>query len=759
MESISGIIEEIIYRNETNGYTVLTISTDDGLETCVGIMFKVVVGERLEARGRYSQHVTYGHQFIVDDFATTIPHELQGVERYLGSGIIKGIGPKLAKKMIDQFGERILDIMEKEPERLVEIKGISAKKAQDIGLQFLQQYTMRQSIIFLQSYQLSMTMALKIYNYYKEKTYQVVQQNPYRLAEDIYGIGFKVADRIAIQDGVADDNPERLKAAVQYVLNRALNDGHTYLPKDELITKVEAMIQLPLDYIDHVLLEMHLNKKIVIQKMESEASQNSLDKDEMGVNSQTSVPVEKIYLEHYYEMEQYIAFKYLECLSAEVPIFALNAELLHESDDEIVLDEGQRGIVKRALTESCLIITGGPGTGKTTLIHAVVQQFRQQGQVVALAAPTGRAAKRMTESTGVEAKTIHRLLENNYLGESHRQTFERNEEYPLECDVLIVDEASMMDVFLMYHLMKAVPLGVRLILVGDKNQLPSVGAGNVLRDLLAFSEQLPVVSLEKIFRQGEASGIVENAYAILHGEPLTYQTKKDFFLVKRRQQNQILTQLISLIQSRLPKFTGLDRMADMQVLTPMRKSLLGSNHLNKELQKVLNPPMKSKSEKKHRELIFREGDKVMQIKNNYQLEWSVKSAFGYRLDEGLGVFNGDIGIVEEINHFSETIRICLEGERQVDYPFALLDELDHAYALTVHKAQGSEYPLVIFPVFNGSPLLLTRHLFYTAVTRAKKYVVLVGDPVVIDKMVQNDKQMKRYSSLDYFLDKASHYIG
>ena len=727
MEKKSGIIEDIIFRNEDNGYTVFEVLTDSGTETFVGTALKLSVGEEIIAQGEYSEHSVYGRQFQVKDCTTQAPQGIKAMERYLGSGAVKGIGPVLAGKIVARFGEDTFRIMEEEPEQLAQVSGISHKKAMAIAESFFEQRNMRRVFLFLQEYELSMTYALRIYEAYQEKTFFVVKEQPYRLAAEIAGIGFRTADRIAEKSGVARNSPERILSGIRYVLEEAAGEGHVYLPKTELFHRVCELLQLEIDYLEPYLMEMQMKQQVVVRQ-----------KSEMDA----------VYLESYYRMERYIATKLLTLQSFSTVTIGEGIDSrgkLPGEKKDWQLDEVQAEAVERSLRENVLVITGGPGTGKTTIINRIIRLYTDAGYQVELAAPTGRAAKRMAEATGHSARTIHRLLENYYSADKNQQRFQRDEDYPLECDLLIVDEASMLDIFLTYHILKALPEGARLILVGDRDQLPSIGAGNILKDIL--NSRIPSVRLSRIYRQRDNSAIVVNAFHIRQGESMEYKGKSDFFFIKRSQRRQMVEEIIGLIKTRLPKFTGFDPITEMQVITPMRKGALGAAQLNAELQKALNPPTKKKYEKTFRDLIFREGDKVMQIKNDYQMEWKIFSPAGEVLEEGSGIFNGDIGLIEDVNDFEECLTVCFDEEKRVKYPYAALEGLDLAYAMTVHKSQGSEYPVVILPLFDAGSRLLTRNLLYTAITRAKNYVVLIGEERIAEQMIANNREINRYSGL------------
>lgn len=729
MERIEGVVEDVVYRNEENGYTVLTVVVEQKEVTVVGLMFGVTIGEHIIAEGEYTSHNIYGQQLQVKHIETKMPNEVASIERYLGSGAIKGIGGALAKRIVDKFGEDTFYIIENDPLKLADIKGISAKKAQVIATVFYEQRSMRQVVIFLQEYGVSLTYALKIYNQYKEKTYEVVKSNPYMLAEDIQGISFRIADDIAERIGIDRDSEFRIMAAVKHVLYQSGQDGHTYLEADVLKYNTKNLLMIgELDF-DNILLQLQLKGSVIVEEIEG---------------------TQCIFLSMVDRMEKYIAAKLFELshVNSEVVVLSDIEIKMIESEMGIEFDQNQIEAMSQSLTAGTLIITGGPGTGKTTTLNGIIKLLEDENQVVLLAAPTGRAAKRMSETTGREAKTIHRLLEISG-GAEGNQHFERNEDYPLECDVVVIDEISMIDTSLMYHLLKAVVPGIRLIFVGDKDQLPSVGPGNILKDMIA-SGYINTVKLQRIFRQAGESHIVTNAHKINSGEMIDLKNKnKDFFYIKRYDGERILNEIISLVKDRLPKFAGLKKAEGIQVLTPTRKGMLGVERLNEVLQAALNPPNSKKAEKTYRQKLFREGDKVMQIKNNYNIPWRIMSQYGFNIDEGVGVFNGDMGLVVEINLFTEKVKVIFDDQRMVYYDFSGLDELELAYAVTIHKSQGSEYPVVVMPMFKGPTMLLNRNLLYTGITRARQYVVLVGDDQVVARMIENNKEMKRNSALKY----------
>ena len=733
-ESVTGYIDHIIFRNEDNGYTVMVLKGVEGEDelTCVGSFPVITQGASVEATGKYIQHPVYGKQFQAEFLTEKMPEDALAMERYLGSGAIKGIGAALAGRIVRHFGGDTLRIVEEEPERLAEIKGISEKKAREIAAQIEEKADMRKAMIFLQKYGISLNLGAKIYQKYGDSVYSVLQENPYRLAEDISGVGFKIADEIAYRIGIHTDSDYRIRSGMLYTLLQATGEGHIYLPKEELFQRSSQLLGVDSSYMEKHLMDLSMDRKIIQKECDGEIL---------------------VYPAQYYYLELNTA-RMLEELNVLCPE---DEKLMErriaqiEKETGTVLDEMQKKAVKEAASHGLFILTGGPGTGKTTTINAIIRFFEGEGADLRLAAPTGRAAKRMTETTGVEAQTIHRLLELSGMPEEDREGqavhFERNAENPLETDVIIIDEMSMVDIHLMHSLLMAVTTGTRLILVGDENQLPSVGPGNVLRDIIR-SEQFPVVELKKIFRQASESDIVVNAHKINQGEQVVLDNKsRDFFFLKRYDADIIIRVLIALIQEKLPRYVEA-RPFDIQVLTPMRKGLLGVERLNGILQRYLNPPSEQKKEKEVGQGLFREGDKVMQIRNNYQLEWEIRGKYGIPVDQGVGVFNGDTGILKTINEFAETAEVEFEDGRCAEYSFKQLDELELAYAVTIHKSQGSEYPAVVIPLLSGPRMLLNRNLLYTAVTRARKCVTVVGSEETFREMINNEKQQRRYSSLD-----------
>ena len=725
-EMINGYVDHIIYRNADNGYTVLVMICDEEEVTCVGTFSDIAEGENIEAHGSYTNHPTYGRQFAVKSFEEKAPKDEMAIERYLGSGAIKGVGIALAARIVRRFKSDTFRIIEEEPERLAEVKGISERKAMEIADQVNAKRDLRQAMIFLQQYGISTTLAVKIYNTYGQEIYGILKENPYRMADDVEGVGFRTADEIASRVGIRTDSDFRIRSGIQYALLQASNEGHTYLPMPELTQRASNLLQIEPEYIEKHYMNLAMDRKIIMRKVDDTT---------------------QIYASSFFYMEANTAtmLKQLNA-SFDVPDIEIEERLRQiEKQTKMDLDEHQVEAVKEAVRNGLLVITGGPGTGKTTTINTIIRYFELEGMDIFLAAPTGRAAKRMSETTGFEARTIHRMLELNG-GMEGNAGFERNEQNPLETDVIIIDEMSMVDISLMYALLKAIAAGTRLILVGDVNQLPSVGPGSVLKDIID-SNEFHTVKLTKIFRQASTSDIIVNAHKINRGEPVSLDNKSmDFFFLNRYEADKIINVTLQLIKQKLPKFVGASEY-DIQVLTPMRKGLLGVDRLNGILQMYLNPADKRKREKEHGNTIFREGDKVMQTKNNYQLEWEIRSKYGLCIDKGTGIFNGDMGIIEEINDFAETMTVSFDEGRMVEYPYKLLDELELAYAVTIHKSQGSEYPAVVIPLLSGPRMLMNRNLLYTAVTRAKKCVTIVGNDTTFNQMIENNSQLKRYSGL------------
>ena len=741
MESVKGYVEHIIFRNEENGYTVFRMENDDGELTCVGNFHYIAEGELLKLQGEYTLHHVYGMQLKVESYEVMEPEDLLSIERYLGSGAIRGIGAALAGRIVKKFREDTFRIIEEEPERLAEVKGISERKAQEIAEQVEAQREMRQAMIYLQKFGITTTMAARIYQHYGQKLYQILEENPYRMADDIQGIGFKTADEIAMRMGIHADSDFRVKSGIYYALQQSVTDGHVYLTEDSLQYRASRLLEVNLEDIRPWLLDLAMERKVVLK--------------ETGTGT-------RVYAAHYYYMELNTA-KMLHDLNVTYKTEEKNLERRLSRIEEgtaLELDEKQKEAVRAAVEHGILVLTGGPGTGKTTTINALIHYFLEEQMEIRLAAPTGRAAKRMSEATGYEAQTIHRLLEvsGNPEDEEARGGFSRNEENPLEADVIIIDEMSMVDLPLMQALLRAILPGTRLILVGDTSQLPSVGPGSVLKDMIR-SGCFHVVKLTKIFRQAQESDIVMNAHKIDRGEYVLLDNKsRDFFFLKRDDADVIIRVILTLIQKKLPGYVHAEPY-DIQVLTPMRKGLLGVERLNSVLQEYLNPPSPDKTEKENGSRIFRVGDKVMQIKNNYQLEWEIRTKYGLTVDKGTGIFNGDMGMITEINTYTETLEVEYDEKRRVRYSFDLLDELELAYAVTIHKSQGSEYPAVIIPLLRGPRQLFHRNLLYTAVTRARKCVTLVGSEETFQEMIRNADEQNRNTSLDEriqeFMEPAS----
>lgn len=731
---VEGFVENIIFRNEDNGYTVFDITYKGEEITCVGILSYISAGEFIAAQGEFVKHPVYYMQFKIQSYEFKAPDDEKSVRRYLASGAVKGIGEKLAETIVKTFGADTFRIMEEEPERLAEIKGISIKKAMDIAAQLTDKRDVRRAMMFMQEFGISMKLANKIYSRYGQDIYTILKENPYRLADDIEGVGFKIADDIASKVGIKVDSDFRIKSGIFYVLCQAAGQGHVYLPMEVLEEYVKSLLLIDFKDMEKYVMDLAVERKIVVKQKD-------------GHNN--------VYAAQYYYMEASSARMLCDldiqysCDEAELD--AAITKIEHGLD--IKLDEIQREAVKKSVRNGLVVITGGPGTGKTTTINTIIKYFQMEGMDIRLAAPTGRAAKRMTETCGVEAQTIHRLLEVCGAPEEDKTRttagtrFDRNEENPLETDVIIVDEMSMVDISIMNSLLKAVAVGTRLILVGDTDQLPSVGAGNVLKDIIA-SGCFPVVKLEKIFRQAAESEIVINAHKINRGEKIILNKySRDFLFVRRQTPDEIIAAICTLVKQKLPAYVGA-QVNEVQILTPSKKSAVGSLRLNRIMQEFLNPPSPGKAEKVFGETTFREGDKVMQIKNNYQLEWEKRSRYGIPCDAGSGVFNGDTGVVAEINAFTEQLTVKFDDERYVNYDFNQLEELELAYAITVHKSQGSEYPAVVIPMYPGPRMLMNRNLLYTAVTRARKCVCMVGNESCFHQMAENETEQRRYSSLD-----------
>ncbi|MBE6071239.1 MAG: ATP-dependent RecD-like DNA helicase [Clostridium butyricum] len=729
MEVLNGFVENIVFKSEDTGYVVCRVRSDKNLVSAVGTVPFLREGQNVKLTGYWTLHKQFGNQFNIQDYEEILPNSIDGIEKYLSAGVIHGIGPITAKKIIEKFGEETLDIMENHIERLMEIEGIGEKKFQIIYESYIEQQGLKDIILYFNKHGVTNNQCVKIYKKFGPNAKQIVSDNPYILCEEISGIGFKTADRIAMSIGIKNDSDFRIQSGIKYVMNQFCALGNTFMPKSNIIEECKKNLLVEEELIEKNIYDMSAKQKIALEKI------NDI---EMG------------FLLPYYYCELGVTRKIITLGLQEIQTINsdVNFEIgVFEEEQKIKFAESQKEAILGAFNNGIEIITGGPGTGKTTIIKAIIHIYENNGMKVLLGAPTGRAAKRMTESTGREAKTIHRLLEMG-VSDGDESVFERGESSPLDCDVIIIDEASMIDIMLMHNLLKAIKLGTRLIIVGDVDQLPSVAPGNVLRDLIE-SEYIKVVRLKEIFRQGNESLIVINAHRINNGEmPILNQKDKDFFFIHQENIDSILTTIIDLMKRRLPKFNNeWNILKDMQVLTPMRKGVLGVTNLNERLQEVFNPPNPDKKEIKSRDMILREGDKVMQIKNNYSLKWLRIAGLGE--DEGVGVFNGDLGFIQSIDEEKKTLTILFDDERKVFYDFSFLDELDLAYATTIHKSQGSEFKVVIIPAFMGSPFLMNRNLLYTGITRAKQLVVVVGFQRALLYMINNVTSMERYSALQY----------
>lgn len=727
MATVNGYVEKIKFRNEENGYSILSVNSDGEEYVLVGTFPYISEGDFIEASGRSVEHPVYGDQIQVETYELKAPEDSASMERYLGSGAVKGVGTALAARIVRRFKADTFRIIEEEPERLAEVKGISEKMAMSISEQMEAKKDLRQAMMFLQEYGISMNLALKIYNEYGPRLYGIMKENPYRLADDIQGVGFKMADEIAQRVGIFTDSDFRIRSGIFYTLLQSVANGHTYLPKEELLAGASELLHVDPESMEKHLVDLQMEKKIVVKGQE-------------------------IYAAQYYYMELNAARMLHDLnLRGSAPEGEIRKKLERIcAEEQIEPDELQIQAVIEAVNSGLLIITGGPGTGKTTTINTIIRYFEQEEMEILLAAPTGRAAKRMTEATGYEARTVHRLLELTGIpddsGSSSGMHFERNEENPLDADAIIIDETSMVDIYLMHALLRAVNPGTRLILVGDVNQLPSVGPGNVLRDLID-SGCFNVVCLTRIFRQAAESDIIVNAHRINGGEQIPLgKPSRDFLFIRRENPDAIISAMITLIREKLPGYVHADPF-EIQIMTPMRKGALGVERLNSILQEYLNPKSPDKAEREAGGVIYRVGDKVMQIKNNYQIEWEIRNRYGIPVDGGTGVFNGDIGRIRSINTFAEQLTVEFDEGKMVDYSFRQLEELELAYAITIHKSQGSEYPAVVVPVHSGPRMLMTRNLIYTAVTRARSCVCLVGIPETFQAMVNNEMEQRRYTGL------------
>lgn len=729
MDTFEGYIEKIIYRNEENGYTVLELSAEGEEQTLTGNMPDVEAGEYLEASGTLIDHPLYGIQLAVESYERKAPEDKESILRYLASGAIKGVGEALAARIVKKFGTDTMRILEDEPERLAEVKGISERMAQDIGGQAAEKRDQRDAMMFLQQYGISLKLSAKIFERYGNAMYKIIRENPYKLAEDLAGIGFRTADEIAMKVGIHTDSDFRICSGMLYTLQQALSAGHTCLMLEELVETAARTLGVSEQSVEKHAMDMIVDKKLVVKEKDG---------------------IRLVYAANYYYMELNTARMLTDLdVTYDISDIEIEKRLTEiEKRREIRLAQKQREAVFQAVKNGLFVITGGPGTGKTTTITSIIDFFEAEEAEIRLAAPTGRAAKRMTEATGREACTIHRLLELSGMQEENAEKamFMRDEQNPLDADVIIIDEMSMVDIYLMQALLKATPVGCRLILVGDVDQLPSVGPGNVLKDILA-SECFHVVRLTKIFRQADTSDIVVNAHKINEGEHIDLSAKsRDFLFIRREDANAVINAAITLVREKLPAYVGA-KPYDIQVMTPMRKGALGVERLNTIFQEFLNPPSPKKAEKDFGRCLFREGDKVMQTRNNYRMEWQVRSGYGTTEEEGKGVFNGDMGVIREVNLFSEELTVEFDERRRATYSFKEAEELELAYAITIHKSQGSEYPAAVIPMLSGPPMLMTRNLLYTAVTRAKTCICLVGQPKIFQEMIDNATEQRRLSGL------------
>ena len=752
---IKGYVEKIIYTNSDNGHTILDVSlTSDEIKrlqaecpdyaddideemVCVGTLHLINAGEYVVFNGDFTVHQTYGLQFKVTSYEESRPEDMDSIERYLGSGAIKGVGPALAARIVRHFKMDTFHVIEETPEELSQVKGISNRMAMEIADQVAEKKGMRNAMLFLGKLGIGMNLAVKIYKEYGEKVYEIIENNPYKLADDMEGVGFKIADEIARNSGMELDSPFRIKSGILYALSAAVSAGHTYYPMDALIEEAGSLLGVFIAKPEEILTDLMIDRKVMVRDVDG---------------------IKAVYLYSVYHTELAIAHRLFALKFEDMPDEKAFDKDLHsiEKEENITLESMQREAVRASAGSGIVVITGGPGTGKTTTINTIIRYFERKGMDIMLAAPTGRAAKRMTEATGHEAQTIHRMLELSGIlsDEISNASFERNETNPLETDVVIIDEMSMVDIFLMNSLLKAIADGTRLILVGDANQLPSVGPGNVLKDIIA-SGCFNTVRLAKIFRQEEAGDIVVNAHKINEGELFEIgPSSRDFPFIRRTDANAIINALVTLVKVKLPAYTDCSP-NDVHVLTPTRKGSLGVERLNTVLQQYLNPPSNSKVEKEIGSIIFREGDKVMQIKNNYKIPWEVRGRNGIPIETGMGVFNGDMGIVDNINLYLSEMTVRFDEERYVTYTFKETDELEHAYAVTVHKSQGSEYPAVVLPLLDGPRMLMNRNILYTAVTRARKCICIVGSEQTFYNMISNENEQKRFSSLDIRIKEAA----
>lgn len=729
MIEIEGVIDSVVYSNESNGYTVARLRKDREIITIVGYLPLINEGESVRITGSWVNHPEYGQQLKIETYSECLPTTVSGIEKYLASGLIDGVGPVTANRLVEKFGLDTLDIMEYNPERLTEVEGIGEKKAKVIAEAFSEQRELRNVMVFLQTYGITTGNSIKIYKKYGQNTINIIKENPYRLTVDVFGIGFKTADKIAQNLGIERASRYRLMAGIKYVLTEFCGSGgHTYLPLDMLLQKGSELLECQEDLLHDACVSLALNKEVAMEKIDDIAA---------------------VYLMPFYYSELGTTKRILELLSSDAGDIEVNIDEEirdYEYETGIDLAPQQKEAVRCAIEKGVAIITGGPGTGKTTIIKCIINIMEKADMAVTLAAPTGRAAKRMTEATGREARTIHRLLEMGYSEGEENMAFLKDDSDPVDCDVIIIDEASMVDIVLMNNLLKAIIPGTRLIIVGDVDQLPSVGPGNVLRDLIE-SEVIPFVRLTEIFRQSEESLIIVNAHRINKGDlPYLNEKDKDFFFMNCSSQESTLNMILELVGSRIPQFKeGCDPQRYIQVLTPMRKGICGVQNLNIKLQELLNPPSPDKDERKVRDYVFRTGDKIMQIKNNYNINWNRIRGKGD--SEGRGIFNGDLGYIEYIDNEDNKMSVIFDDDKRAVYDFSDCDELELAYAVTIHKSQGSEFPVVVIPAVWGPPMLMTRNLLYTGITRARELVVIAGSRQVLSGMISNNRITKRYSGL------------
>ncbi len=726
---LNGVIYEIIYKNEDNGYTIAILDVDDEPVTIVGEMPLLGEGENIAITGEPVVHPTYGEQFKVTSYRIVPPTSEKGIVKYLSSGIIPGIGEKMAQRLYDHFADEVIDIMQYSPDRLKEVPGIGKKTLKKIVDSFREEVEMREVILYLQNFDISPGLGIKIYKEYGSETIDKINKNPYRLCDDIYGIGFVMADGIAKNMGISKESQYRIQAGIKFILNKGSLEGHTFLPYEDLCNRAVELLQLNLENVEYGIKSLHLNQEIMLEKVGETMA---------------------VYSIAYYLAETGVAKKLVNLSKSDIK------DIKKDVRDEINAIEKTTGFefadkqkiaIEKSILNGVTVVTGGPGTGKTTTVNSIIDILESDGMEVVLAAPTGRAAKRMSEATFREAKTIHRLLEYGFAEDSAGMFFGKDEGAPIEADAVIVDEMSMVDIIIMNSLLKAITPGTRFIMVGDIDQLPSVGAGNVLRDIID-SETVEVVELDEIFRQAKESMIVVNAHKINKGEmPEVNLKDKDFFFLKEENPMKVNQTVLNLVKTRLPNFNGYDSLRDIQVLTCSRKGDNGVNNLNRILQEGLNPYKGRNFERKVRDSIFRVGDKVMQIKNNYNTEWK-KIQGGRVVEEGDGVFNGDMGYITDIDNHNSELTVLFDDDREVIYPYSQLDEIVLSYATTVHKSQGSEFPVVVMPIMWAAPMLLTRNLLYTAITRAREMVVLIGVPKYLKFMIDNNNIAERYSGLD-----------